>query len=636
VTAEQPPRKLSLGKKIAFSGLAVVMVLLGLELGLAAFQVDPLPARTNTWFPDHILAPPLWHVSEVDGAQFLRSGQSSHFRPFAVPGADRAYRIAVLGGSAAHGYGVLEPGAFPHRVEQLLQTALPDREVQVLNLGTVAWSSQQLAWASQYLWDYSDWDLVIIYSGNNELLELASWKSFKAPEEHARYTKVLRWNQRLSWSRIYAALHQFLSSEAIDAIRDSGGPEAEVEPAMFKHEGEPILGGAEEREARAGFGTQVDPALDPIPEIPAMGRDDLVAIPREDRARMGELEADYAAGTYTHNIRRILKRARKHDTPVLLMNPAPNDYQDPAWFPWKGPDGERVNELLDEATAIVQADVSQASARKLVEEALTLQPEDPRALYFMANLTVMADPARARELFDRARRLAEYPNRVVPSVTEAILKLEGTRGVVGVLDIEQTFRDLSETGLIGYDLVYDHCHPSIEGNLVIAGEIVRFLLDREVGLDGARSVDVDAWVQQRRQELSSRAAPDDRLWEWMGVEWPEPGRPKYIADFQGEITDLRRRLEDAAAAEDATALDLVRAGNARFYDWEVEHALSAWQAAIRTEPSLCLAFANSAYALKSVGQREQALKRARMAEECDPDNAEYAEMVTLLKAVTKP
>ena len=193
---------------LIFSALALFLSLGALEFGLRVAGVEGAPDRTTTWFADHILRPPLWTERSVTATagSSLVAGQQQHFRPFAAEKPKDAYRIAVFGGSAAHGYGVLEPGSFPHRLQQLLQRAVLGREVQVINLGTVAWSSQQLLWASRRIFDISEWDLVIIYSGHNELLELSSWKTFKEPAEHRRYTRTLLLNQRLERLRLYQVL----------------------------------------------------------------------------------------------------------------------------------------------------------------------------------------------------------------------------------------------------------------------------------------------------------------------------------------------------------------------------------------------------------------------------------------------
>ena len=140
----RPRRELTLGRKVLFAGLATLLLLGALELLLRIAGVGPGPDRTTTWFSDHILLPPLWHERSIDDldVRYLAAGQAHHFHPFAPDKAEDTFRVAVFGGSAAHGYGVLEPGSFPHRLEQQLQRAVPDREIQVINMGTIAWSSQ--------------------------------------------------------------------------------------------------------------------------------------------------------------------------------------------------------------------------------------------------------------------------------------------------------------------------------------------------------------------------------------------------------------------------------------------------------------------------------------------------------------
>ena len=72
-----------------------------------------------------------------------------------------------------------------------------------------------------------------------------------------------------------------------------------------------MVGGEEER-----GGLQI--GVDPIQEIPAMHLDEMEAVPKTERARMGELELTYAARTFTHNVGKIVEMAT---TEELLWNP---------------------------------------------------------------------------------------------------------------------------------------------------------------------------------------------------------------------------------------------------------------------------------------------------------------------------
>jgi tetratricopeptide (TPR) repeat protein len=525
--------------------------------------------------------------------------------------------VAVFGGSAAHGYGVLEPGSFPHRLEQQLQRAVTDREIQVINMGTIAWSSQQLLWAGRQLYDVGEWDLIVVYSGHNELLELSSWKTYMKPGEHRRYTRVLLLNQRLGGLRLYRVLRTLLGKAEPPEL-PSTHSEEEPTPPTDPNE---IVGGQEE--LLAGL----EPGIDPITITPAMRLDGMNPLPPEQRARIGKLERRYAARTYTHNIGELIGIAREHDTPVILMNPAPNDSHDPAWFPYPGQDGERFEDAI--GTAVAKRGGDGADEAGLA--ALALQPNDPRAHFVMGNnlLSVGRDDD-ALHHFTQARRWAEYPNRVVPEVSDAIRAFEGEPGVLAVIDIEELFRLRDPHRFIGYDLVYDHCHPSAPANHLVAARIADVVLTSGL-LHAQEPPPLDDWAQEGWDELTSRTAPDPRLWEWTGLEFL-PDKTEYIADFQGDWNDLAARHEQAVSTLDATAMHWLWAGNARFYGYDVGGALEAWHRAWAMDPGLCLAHANSAHALRLVGARAEALEQAKLAVRCAPDNAEYvAERDLLLR-----
>ena len=82
-------------------------------------------------------------------------------------------------------------------------------------------------------------------------------------------------------------------------------------------------------------------------------------------------------------------------------------------------------------------------------------------------------------------------------------------------------------------------------------------------------------------------------------------------------------------------MDLLRAGNARFYDYHYDDALRAWDRALAMDPALCLVHANRAHAERLLAMRTQALADAEAAVACDPNNAEYAAMRDLLRALNR-
>ena len=568
------------GRLALFAVLTPLLVLGLLEGALRLAGAPGLPDRTATWFGDHILRPPLLRERNDPsrGLRWWAPAQAHQPHPFVTRPPPGVLRVAALGGSAVHGYGFGEAGAWPNKLELVLRQAAPELDVEVVNLGTVAWSSQQLLWASERLWDYGDWDLIVVYSGHNELLELASWKTYLRPGEHARYRSALRWRMRLQPLRLLGLLQRARDALSRPPPADEDAPEAALDPNL-------------------------QPGADPVP---AMTLDDRRAVPPVERAHMGSADWDYAAATWLHNMDRLLARARGHDTPVIFVNPAPNDLHDPNSFPWPGEDGAAFAALVARAESTPGGDPIRA---RLLREALEIEP-DPLAWFRLGMELLGTEPGAAVEALTEARARAEYPNRVHPRVSRAVLSMEGRAGVLAVLDTEARFRAEHPDGLIDYKLVYDHCHPSLEGAWVVAGQVAEALLRSPLG-GGEGAERVAEVVARERAALRGRDHGDLRLQRWELAPWRD-GALQPFADFQNDRAARRASIEEQASSGQAE--DLVRVGNARYADSEVGGALDAWEQAWRRDPQLCVAAANSAQALALLGAVEPArawLDRAR-------------------------
>jgi len=615
-------RLLALGKKLFFACVAMTFALAVVEASLQAWTEAPQVDRTSTWFADQILNPPLVRNRRVfrPRLHYLEPGQASQFHPFAAERPERSLRVAVLGGSAAHGYGVLEPAAFPHRMEQLLQGALPDLEIQVINFGTIAWSSQQLLWAARQLWDLSSWDLVVIYAGHNELLELASWKTYLEPATHRAITRVLLLNQRLESVRLFQRFRSLIRARM---SHEAAGP-AGVPPAV----------GASSQPGGDDLRSALVAGIDPVAPDPAHRLGDLQALPMAERATMGPLEWNYAARTYRHNVGKIVDLARSHGTPVLLVSPAPGDLQDPISFPPAGAAGEALEARLAQARRLM--DESDLAAMERLARELVEEHGDARAMYLLAlSLHHQGSTEQARRWYDEARRSTEYPSRIVPAVHDAILAMSDHPGVLATMDMEAHFRDASPDGVIGYDLVYDHCHPSLEGHLLIAARIVEQLFAAGFApLASAQRLDPDHWLAAERARLRAQRSADPRLWQWDGRSYSGE-EAVYLSGIPGGFETVRAGHEERAASALATAQDWLWAGNARFFAYDIEAALQAWQTSVKLDPTLCLAWANRSYALRVAGGRADALRAARKAVACAPDNSEYEQMLALLERLAE-
>ena len=143
------PERLPLRRRLAFAAVAIALSLLVASAGLLAADV-----YLHKKYQD-ISAVNVWgYRGPAIGAK--------------APG---EFRIVVLGGSAAFGYGLPWNEAFPYFLEQRLNDRPPTgTHYRVVNL---AFNGETAASFAPTLEDYEylDYDLAILYEGYNDLLE---------------------------------------------------------------------------------------------------------------------------------------------------------------------------------------------------------------------------------------------------------------------------------------------------------------------------------------------------------------------------------------------------------------------------------------------------------------------------------
>ncbi len=160
----------------AFWVLAFLIVLVGIELGSRVIErVENAAARQRNPYVEPINPAPAFQVVEKDGQKTVwRSG----FQPLMVtPGPfplDRpagGLRIFVLGGSAAagwpyHGGDTNLSALLGRKLRQLY----PDRSIEVVNMAAGTYASHRVKLILEEVLRYQP-DAILLYNGNNELLE---------------------------------------------------------------------------------------------------------------------------------------------------------------------------------------------------------------------------------------------------------------------------------------------------------------------------------------------------------------------------------------------------------------------------------------------------------------------------------
>ncbi len=158
----------------ALAALLVGLLLVaGLEGALRLLGLGGAPAHASRLRYQGLLLPALVPDVRPDGTAVWRTADPRlAFRAMRRPKPPGTLRLCAFGGSATAGLGFSPNGSFPAALERMLRAALPGRDVEVLNLGIVALASKQVqALVAEACARYEP-DAVLVYSGNNEYLEV--------------------------------------------------------------------------------------------------------------------------------------------------------------------------------------------------------------------------------------------------------------------------------------------------------------------------------------------------------------------------------------------------------------------------------------------------------------------------------
>ncbi len=150
-------------------------LLIGLGIAELALRNHSLgqPRYSSFLRYQEVFPPSLVPDERADGLEVLRTTDPRH--PYQwVPAKKEpgSLRVLCFGGSATVGLGHSPNVTFARHLQVLLEKAYPERTVEVINLGVVAISSKQVRELVDDALDNADPDLLVVYSGNNEFLEV--------------------------------------------------------------------------------------------------------------------------------------------------------------------------------------------------------------------------------------------------------------------------------------------------------------------------------------------------------------------------------------------------------------------------------------------------------------------------------
>ena len=406
-----PPAKRYRWIALAASTILIpVVVLVAIEFCLRLANVG---FSTDLLVPCTIKGSPASCYNLFFATPYFPAGMVQTPRLYSVPAIKppQTFRIFVLGESAAMG----DPDSaygFSRYLEVMLRQRYPSTKFEVVNTGSVAINSHVVLQIAKGLADQKP-DLVIIYSGNNEVV---------GPYGPGTMLTSVGMSLPVVRSDIF-----FRSTRIGQLITKLG---------------------TKKREWRG-----MEMFLD-------------------NQVRADAPGMRHAYSNYERNLRDTIAVAQRAGSKVIVATVATN-LKDCAPFASLHREGLK-KEDLDSWSGLVQQGSNQEAAGNYADAlqayyvAAKIDDDYAELEFRIARcLSSLGDTKSAREHFARARDLDTLRFRAdseINRINRSAAMLAG----VSVVDAEQALADASADGIIGSDLVYEHVHMTPEGNYILA------------------------------------------------------------------------------------------------------------------------------------------------------------------------
>jgi lysophospholipase L1-like esterase len=225
-----------------------------------------------------------------------------------------------------------------------------------------------------------------------------------------------------------------------------------------------------------------------------------------DRDPLSLAERRAILDSYEKNIAKIIEALKERGVPVIVSTLASNiaDWE-PNRTTLENPQNRpQIETLSSAAIQALRSSAPQIASGSLLE-IIQIEPKFAWAHMELANLL------RAERQFDEARHhyrlAAEYdalPYRALQSQNDSLRRLARRYGVP-LVDSAAAVEEGSRDGLVGYDIMWDNCHPTLEGYLAIAKRVA----DEVTGMFGSKPSVTDDSVDALERYFGFDA--DDRL-----------------------------------------------------------------------------------------------------------------------------
>ena len=506
--AKNSEKRLNWKQRLLLVGLGVGLVLLAEGvLRLAGFGGYPSLLRLEVRRGETAEAPELAlyrsnlayqkrFFSRTDKQGVVRTG-SMREEIVKMPKGENEFRVVFVGESTVEGFPMprnLTSSAF---LEEMLGTMMPEREVEVVNMGVTAIASFPIRVMALDAMEVADADAVVVYGAHNEFFGAGGVASAEALGSSVAAMRFGQWARKTGFYQSMAAL--------IGKFR----------PAEDEAQNDKEL-------------IQIMAAEATIP----------IGDPRREAVRE----------QLTTNWRAIAKAGKKRGIPVVLCTVASNEAGMAPMGSWTGDlaeteVGEFERLLASHGDAATSAS---AESRAVLEDLVERAPNHAMAHYALGrSLEAAGDRLQAAEHYGRARDLDTMPWRAAAAMSEAIREVAAEEEAV-LADVEEAFAARAK-GATDWILFDDHVHPSLQGQALLAETVARAMARERVG--GMRASDaakLPAW-QAFAQRLGANPMERYRVLNMMTSLM---SREPLINNNKAALRDLSERLQGMEASAD--------------------------------------------------------------------------------------
>lgn len=415
--------------------LTALLVVGGVELGARLIErVENSVARRRNPYVEPVNPVPAFEVVEQGGRKWVRRTGfhplMNQPAPFPLERPEGGLRVFVLGGSAAAGWPYhLGDTNISALLARKLRLLYPGRAIEVVNMAAGTYASHRVKLILEEVLRYQP-DLLILYNGNNELLENLVFRPRQPPAP---------------WDRSAALRVAYRGLKALTTPI----PRFDVKEYGFE---------------------------DQLPNQLAF------AFGQASRYREDPAQFQLLLEHYRFNVEGMVDAASAASVPILLVT-CPVNLKD--WTPnvsrhRPGLDAagrERFTTRFREGFLGLDRGEA-ASAVAPLREAVTIDDAYAEAHYWLAEaLRRIGRVSEARVEYVRALQRDAFPFRELPEFQQILREVAARRGAP-LVDILPPLEAVAGDGIPGYDVFLDYVHLTEESQEIVAHELLRAMWAR--------------------------------------------------------------------------------------------------------------------------------------------------------------